>query len=350
MKKTITYSLVTDKPRIMKIISKYQLLLLLCGLFFAACEHETDTFDGPNLIDRFGEFALIEPLTLNRSTVDFGAGENVVLMAKFNKRINFTAVITGNESGAVKIIEGFDSELSSANAVWRGRTTELPFFRQENCTIELIIPEADSLTFTEQVEVVGTTTYEGSLYTGFEEEPSDNIFFGNFEFEFTANTRRTNDGGAAEGDWYYYFEGTDNVVANFFTGLIDIKSSITGETYAPVPTTVPEDLYFNCFISADAGPHGIAVIQIVVDSNDSGEFEDGQDTAIPIGDVNLDFIGWQHIFVNLGELGMTEEQVGKIVNIRALLISNMNTQPNPPLQVDYGLDFLIFTDGGPLEL
>lgn len=320
------------------------------AILAASCDHETDIFDGPNLVDRFGDFTVLEPLMLDRTTVDFSSGETVAMTAKFNKTVAYDIVITGMESGAQRIIQDFASELTGENATWTGRTTNLPFFREENCLVELIVPEEDSLTLTAEVEVVGRRAYEGSLYTDFETDPLDDIFFGNFEFELTNNTGRRDDGNAAEGNFYYLFEGTDDVVANFFCGLIDIKASITGQTYAPVPTTIPEDLFFNCFVYADGGPHGIAVIQIVWDSNGSGAFEDGTDAAIPIGDLPLNWVGWQQVSVNLSELGMTEEQVSKIVNIRALLISDMNSQPNPPLQVDYGLDYLTFTAGKPLEL
>lgn len=326
-------------------------IFLLAALFAApGCDHDKDAFDGPGLIDRFGEFALIEGLGISRATVDFAANESVFFTAKFSKQVNFQIVITGQESGAVKIIDGFAREVSADNATWFGGTTELPFFRLEKCTVELLVEEAGDLMETGEVEIVGTRVYPGSLLTGFEEDPGDNIFFGNFEFELNADSKRTNDGMAAEGDWYYRLEGTDNVVPNFFVGLIDIKASIIGATYVPVPTTVPEDLYFNCFVLSDGRPHGIAVIQIIYDSNDSGQFEDGQDTAFPIGDIPLDWIGWRHISVNLAEIGMTEEQVSKIVDVRVLLISNMNTQPDPPLEVGFGLDFLIFTAGRPLEL
>ena len=102
---------------------------------------------------------------------------------------------------------------------------------------------------------------------------------------------------------------------------------------------------------ADGGPHGIAVIQFVYDSNDSGAFEDGQDQTFQIdGDYPLGFEGWRHINHTMADIGMTEEEVSKIVAIRALLISDLNSQPDPPLQVDFGLDFLTFTSGGPLEL
>lgn len=74
------------------------------------------------------------------------------------------------------------------------------------------------------------------------------------------------------------------------------------------------------------------------------------DQAFPIGDVPLNFVGWRHINLSLGSIGMTEQQVSRIVAIRALLISDMNSQPTPPLQVDYRLDFITFTNGKPLEL
>lgn len=329
----------------------YKGLLLLSFLTLVSCDHETDFFDGPNLIDRFGEFNLVEGLSASASSVDFAAGETVFFQAQFNKRVNFVLSITGTESGAVKRIEGFDNILNADNATWEGGTTDLPLFGEELCMVELLIPEADSLRLTTEVTSTSRKNYEGNVYTAFENDPADNIFFGNFEFEFTANTGRRNDGLAAEGDWYYFFEGTDDVVPNFFVGLIDIQASITGNTYAPVPTTIPEELYFNAFMYSDGGPHGIAVLQVVTDTNDSGAFEDGPDQTFQVeGDFPLNWIGWRQVSFALGELGMTEEQVSKIVNVRALLISDMNSQPNPPLQVDYRLDYITFTAGQPLQL
>lgn len=333
----------------MKNISLYTILSLFILVGFG-CDHDTDFFDGPNLEDRFGEFNLIEGLEVNRTTVDFTAGEDVRMTARFNKNVDFIIRITGLESGAVKVIEAFDNELDASNAIWEGGTTTLPLFRQEMCRIELEVPEA-SLVQEAMVEVVGTRVYEGSLFTDFESELGADLFLGNFEFELTGNTGRRFDGNAAEGSAYWYFEGTDNVVPNFFAGLADISSTTTGETYAPLPTTVPEDLWFNCFMYADGGPHGIAVIQFIVDSNDSGAFEDGEDAAFQLdGDFPLDWTGWRHINHTMADLGMTEDDVTKIVAIRLLLISNMNSQPNPPLQVDYGIDFITFTSGAPLEL
>jgi hypothetical protein len=327
------------------------LLVGAVSLFVIGCDHETEPFDGPSLINRFGEFMLIDSLESSPMSVDFSQGETVSFSASFNKEVEWILTLRGIETGAVKRIEGFSNFLSMENALWEGRTTELPFFGTEQVAVELLIASADSLRLRDTIEVLGLRDYEATVFTDFEQNLGGSATLGNFEFELTNRTGRRNDTVAAQGDWFYYFEGTDDVVPNFFVGLVDIRSTVTGQTYAPVPTTVPEELFFNAFLLTDGGPHGIAVIQFIFDSNDNGTYEDGMDQVFQLpGDFPLSGTGWQHIHHPMSEVGMSEEQLQKIVAIRLLLISDMNSQPMPPLQVDYGIDFLAFTSGGPLEL
>ncbi len=337
------------KIQLLKVTLAFCLFTTL--FLFSACDRDTETFDGPSLVNRFGEFMLVEPLTVSRSTVDFDAGEEVSFGASFNKEVEWFVEIKGLESGAVKIVDGFSNELTDVNAVWEGGTTTLPFFNLERCAVELIIPTEDSLRFFDTVEVVGLKNYEGSLFTDFEQDLGSDLFFGNFEFEFTNRTGRRSDIPAGQGDFFYYFEGTDQNVPNFFVGLVDISAQVTGQTYIPLPSSDPEDVFFNAFLYTDGGPHGIAVIQFIFDSNDSGAFEDGTDQTFQLpGDFPLSGEGWNHISHPMSEVGITEEQLEKLVGLRILLISDMNSQPSPPLAVDYGIDFITFTQGGPLEL
>jgi len=315
------------------------------------CNHNTESFDGPSLVDRFGEFDLVAALEVSQPTVDFEAGETVYFTAQFNKNVDWVVVITGMESGAVKRIEGFDKEVGQENAIWDGGTTDLPFFKAEMCTVELVVPEEPDFLNIGEVTSLSTKTYNGSLFADWEEDPGVNVEAGNYEFELTPNSGRQNNIPAAQGEYYYLLEGTDNVVPNFFVGLANVSSKIAGETYASLPTTVPENLYFNCFLYSDGGPHGIAVIQFVFDSNDSGAFEDGSDLTFQVaGDFPLNWEGWQLISHPMSETGMTQEQLEKLVAIRLILISDMYSQPADPLQVKFGADFLTFTEGGPLEL
>ncbi len=316
-----------------------------------ACEHEDEPFAGPSLIDRYGDFTVIQELSVNTTLVDFAAGETVIFTAEFNISVDWVIEITGTETGAVKRITGFDKFINAENATWIGNTTDLPFFSTEMCTVELLVPEQEDFVNTADVEIVSTRVYPGSLFTDFEAEPGSAIQFGNFEFELTNQTGRQNNAIAAQGDYFYFLQGTDNVVPNFFVGLINISSNITGETYAPLPTTIPENLYFNCFIRSSGTPHGIAVIQFVFDSNDSGAFEDGTDQTFQLpGDFPLNWTGWRHINHSMSEVGMTQAQLQKLVTIRVLLISDMNSQPSPPISVEFAIDYLTFTQGGPLQL
>ncbi len=325
--------------------------LLFTGLVLTNCSRDTEDFEGPFLVDRFGDFTLVEGLEVSTDSVDFSAGERVTFSARFNKRVDWIVRITGKESGSIKRVVGFDNNLNADNAVWTGGTTVLPLFRAEPCLVELIIPEADSLTLTDSVVIKGSKVFAGGVFYDFEEDPGNNAEFGNFEFEFSPNTGRKNDGLAAQGEWYYLFEGTDNVVPNFFVGVVNFLSVLSGDTYAQLPTTVPEDLWFNMFLYHDGSPHGIAVIQFVFDSNDSGAFEDGQDDLFQLeGDFPLSWTGWRQFSHTMADVGMTQEQLQKLVAIRALLISDMNSQPSPPLPVRFGLDFMIFTEDRPLEL
>lgn len=322
------------------------LLLCLLAVAVAGCDHMTDP-DGPSLVDRFGDFALLEPLEASTGAVDFAAGEAVTFSARFNKQTDWVLEIVGQQSGAVKRIEGFSNELSAANASWRGGTTELPLFKDEPVTASLFFPdEAGSDTTRVELAVLSPRAYPGDVVAAF--EGGDNIRLGNFEFELQ-NFGISAEVPPAQGDGFYLFRGTDNVVNNFFVGLVELLPT-GGDSYHAVPTTVPEDLYLNFFLYGFDTPNTIAVVQVIADANGNGVFNDGTDTVFPFGDVPIDFTGWRAFSKPLSELGLTQQQAGEIVNVRVLLISDNNSQPSPPLQVEYGIDYVTFTAGGPLQL
>lgn len=318
-------------------------LALVAGL--AGCDHVTDP-DGPNLIDRFGPFTVVDSLGVSRATVDFAAGETLAFTARFNKQVAWVLEITGRESGAVKRIEGFSNELTPANARWNGSTTELPLFGAEAVDVTLVVPAETADTMRVAAEVLTPRTYPGVVAADF--EGTDNITVGNFEFEFQ-NAGLSAEVPPGEGERFWLLRGTDRNVRNFFVGLIDIRPR-AGASFFTVPTSIPEDLHFNMFLRGLGTDHTIAVVQLIADGNGSGRFEDGQDTVFPFGDIPVDFEGWELFSKTVGELGMTQTQAQELVAIRVLLISDNNSQPTPPLQVAYGIDYLTFTAGGALEL
>ncbi|MEM1057539.1 MAG: hypothetical protein AAGI52_18635 [Bacteroidota bacterium] len=320
--------------------------LALVVIFGATgCDHVTDP-DGPRLIDTFGPFAIGDPVGADRATVDFAAGQQVVFSGTFSKQVDWVLEITGLESGAVRRIEGFSDELNATNAVWQGRTTNLPFFKQEDVEAALFVPSENSDTTRVTIAVDAPRTYPGNVFSDF--EGGEDIFIGNFEFEFE-NAGISNEVPAGEGETFYLMRGTDDVVRNFFAGLIDVRPDNGG--IFDVPTTVPEDLYFNFMIRSFETDFTIAVVQLVVDDNGTGAYELDQDAIFPFGDIEVDFEeGWRLFSKPVSELGLSEEEAQNIVGVRVVLISDANSQPTPALQVAFGIDYITFTAGSPLEL
>lgn len=331
--------------RLLKIQAAF-LAVLLVG--FLSCDHDTEPFDGPGIIDRFGPFNLVTELGVSQPTVDFSVGESVFFTAEFNKNIDWVIEITGQTSGAVKRIEGFSKTIDASNATWDGGTTVLPLFRAEPCTAVLIIPEEPSISSSVMVTTQSGKDYDGILFTDFESTLGSETFVGNFEFELTAGQRSDT---PAEGGQYYIMEGTDDVVPNFFVGLVDISSTVAGNTYMQFPNNVPEDIYFNCFMHSEGTAHGIGIIDFGFDTNGNGEFDPDNDLLLRVGEYDLStWEGWRQISHPMSDTGVTEADLGKLVGIRMILISNMNSQPNPPIPVGFGIDYMTFTAGGPLEL
>ncbi len=319
-------------------------LVLALGAAAAGCDHVTDP-DGPNLIDRFGDFALLDTLAASRATVDFAAGETVTFSARFNKQVDWIVQITGRESGAVKRIEGFSNEITADNARWNGGTTDLPLFRDEAVDVQLLVPAEVLDTVRTVVEVLTPRVYPGNVAAAF--EGGENITVGNFEFELE-NSGISTEVPAGQGNSFYLLRGTDDVVRNFFAGLIDIRP--TGGSIFAVPTSVPEDLYFNFLIRDFDTDFTIAVVQLIADGNGSGAYEPDQDTVFPFGDIRIDFSGWRLFSKSVGEMGLSQAQAQSIVAVRVVLISDNNAQPTPPLQVAFGIDYITFTAGDRLQL
>lgn len=334
-------------------------LVLATGFAVAGCDHNTE-FDGPNLTDRFGPFTPLDPIAADRSTVDFAAGQQVVFSGSFNKQVNWVIEITGQESQAVKRIEGFSDELDDTNATWDGGTTVLPFFKDEPVEAILFVPEEMSDTSRVALTVTTPRTYPGSVVADF--EGGDALSLVNPEFEFD-EVGISSEITPAQGNGFYLLRGTDDVVANnFFIGLVTILPPGGAGTF-DVPTDIASELFLNLFLYNYETANTIPVVEVVVDGNGTGRYEDGQDVIIPIGsDVEFPNVvdglvegGWNaysEAASSFGAFGggLTDQQTQQIVAIRVVLISDANAQPNPPLQVEYGVDFITFTAGGPLEL
>ncbi len=322
--------------------------VLLLSAAFLGCDHATEAA-GPSLIVRFGEFELQESLSASRDSVDFAMGESVSFSARFNKPVNWTVEITGQESGAIKRVQGFSNELTEENARWVGGTTQLPLFRQEPVSAVLLVSDEDFVApDTVRIGVLSERSYPGNVVTSFEDDDEAVATLRNFEFELDAASGPSMEVPAAAGETFYLLRGTDTVVDNFFVGLAEITSR-SNDGYFMVPTNVPENLFFNAFLYNFGSSNTIAILDVVVDTNGNGTFEDGTDAIFGSGDIRLDEPGWSQFSQSIAEFGLTEAQTQQIVAVRLVLISDNNSQPDPREPVDFGVDYITFTAGGPLR-
>lgn len=336
----------------MNFFNKYLILFFITAVAVSGCEHD-DTPEGPNLVDRFGPFRVDENLSADRDSANFSEGETITFSAEFNKNVNWIIKVEGMESGSVKFIERFSRVINEENGVWDGGTTELPLFREEACRVTLSVPEEDpDYGDTLMVNAIGTKVYDGNLVADFEAQAGGSIQLGDFEFELSPSSGRANDVAAAQGEYFYRLAGTDNESGgptdNFFVGLAAILPSINGETYFQVPTTNPQNLYINHFLLGVGSQYTRAIVEIVFDTNDNGEFNDGVDELVA-WEVDPSYTGWRLQSRSLDFPGVTNEKLEKIVAIRLILISLNNLQPDPREEVEFGSDFIIFTQG-PLQL
>jgi len=106
-------------------------IALFTLIAISSCKKET-AIEGPELVDIFGEFKVLEPLRASNKTPDFSVGNTVVYATKLSIRTTWTIEIIGLNSGARKVFTGNDKDFSANQITWNGSITFAPFFRKMN--------------------------------------------------------------------------------------------------------------------------------------------------------------------------------------------------------------------------
>lgn len=326
-------------------------LVFAIGIIFTACKKEDD-FEGPSLVDLYGDFAVIEGLEVSNSNVDFEGGQTTFFTARISKNVNWTLKITGVESGAVKYITGFSNELNSTNARWNGTTTDLPMFRAEACMAELSF-ENETEVLTANLSVASAKLYQGLVLADFESGfPTGWTTFiqSGAGMSFTV----TNTDIAGQGNFYYDMGGA--VDWDYLIGYIDIPGSAynTEGTSFPLSNN-PANNYFNTLLYNPPGVNNaIVLFQFWEDDNQNGTYENNEDMwSLQVDDLTT---GWQRISRKYSDIpalvngqpstpaGNGVHEPNKLRNIRLLFLAN----PATGYSQNY-LDYMIFTENGALQ-
>lgn len=332
-------------------MKKLQLFSILGLTLLASCKKDDVNFDGPSLIDLYGEFSILSPLEVSDDNLDFAAGEQATFTAEFSKSVDWTVRITGLESGAVKNITGFSRLLDVSNAVWNGSTTNLPMFKAEECAVALFVAsETDTLRDT--LTVISPKVNNGLLLADFED--GWNAGWGSFvqsgaDMSFVIRE----DGQAAQGNKYYDMGGEVNW--DWLIGLIDIPASAYGAPTFALSSN-PENVYFNILMAKQPGiTNALVLFQFREDDNGDGVYTDNEEDLFSI-EVRLDDQdGWQLISSKYADLatlinGAAADPIGnglhepdKLLQVSILMLANPASGYSQAW-----MDYILFTENGPL--
>ena len=341
---------------------KRVLYILVLGTVLSSCERE-EGFQGPSLIDQFGEFNVVENLQISNPDVDFAAGESSFFRAEFSKSVNWEIVIKGAVSGAEKVISGSSRILDEDNASWDGSTTNLPMFKIEDCDLTLkvsynvnasdtIISVTDSLIAENTIAVSTTKVDNGLLLADFETgvNPDWEIFAqngGNMSFNVTSNN-------SPQGNSYYDMGG--NVDWDWLIGLVDFPATAYGNSTFDLNDNGAK-VYFNVMLNMPQGLDNppIVLLQFREDDNNNGVFEEGLEDmyAIEIRDLEP---GWQLVSLKYSDLaslvnGAPVDADGNGVHnpdllnkVSVLMLAQQGGGYSQTL-----MDYVIFTEDQPLK-
>ena len=331
-------------------MKKTILFVLLSSLLYTSCKVDEE-FEGPSLVDLYGDFSIIDSLDITNPNVNFSTGESTAFTATFSKNVNWKLEVTGLQSGAVKRFEGFSNSLTAANATWNGTTTDLPMFRAEPCSVKLII-ESAGVTLLKTLTVAGSKVYSGFVVADFEN--GWNSGWNKYvQSGANMNFALNDDGSAAQGDLCYQMAG--EVSWDWLIGLVNMPGSAYGSTYYPL-TSNPSNLYFNTMLyKPTVIDNGVVLFQIKEDDNQDGMYSVGTEDMYSI-QVSLSDTAWSKIsqrYDNIptlvngapsGAIGNGLHEPNKVIEVSILFLANPTSGFSNTL-----LDYMIFTEGSALE-
>ena len=160
---------------------------------------------------------------------------------------------------------------------------------------------------------------------------------------------------AAQGSYYYDMGG--EVDWDWLIGMIEFPATAYGENTFPLSDN-PSEVYFNTMVYLPSGlTNPLLLVQFREDENEDGEFDEATEdmyaVEIPAGSLTT---GWQLISIKYSDLtalangapvdpnGNGNHEPNKLWKISNLFLAN----PSSGYAQLY-MDYVIFTEGGPLK-
>jgi len=223
----------------MKIKTK---IILFMGLVFLLHSCTKQEFEGPSIATIYGDFELIEPLIVTNKNPIFSSNDQVGFHCEFNKPIKWKITILGLSTSAFREITGFSNLIDSNMIVWKGGPSQVPFFAEEDCAIELSF-ENETDTLRDTITIVSAKNFDdGIWFEDFEDGiPSDGlVYYNNDGGSMTFSVANDN---ALLGNSYFNMGGRVNW--DWVLGNIDLPINMSDVSQNS------DDLYINLGILSD---------------------------------------------------------------------------------------------------
>ena len=223
----------------MNIKTKIILFLSLICFLYSCTKKE---FEGPSIDILYSDFEVIEPLKIINKNPSFSSNEQVSFHCEFNKPVQWIIAIMGLSTSANRQITGFSNLIDSNIIVWNGGPSQVPFFSEEVCAIELTF-ENETDTLRDTINIVSAKTYEnGVWFEDFEDGlPVNGLVYYNTDGGGMTFSVANDD--ALLGNSYFKMGGRVNW--DWPLGNLDLPLNITNISQAS------DDLYINIGILSD---------------------------------------------------------------------------------------------------
>ena len=329
----------------------------VCVLFFGCTKGD---YEGPAINNLYGDFMITDSFRIINNNPDFSIGEKVKFHCNFNKTIQWKITIVGLESNSKKTLTGFNNLIDSMSISWNGNTSQVPFFNQEICSLELTF-ENEVDTIRDTLTIAQPKIYEGTLVADFENGiPADAVVYHQFSMNMTFDVASDD---PLEGSSYFKMGGRMGW-NEWLLGQIDIPLDLSNIN------TNADNFYINLgVLSGISGEFATDQFVNILISESSYPFNDnstnnGADVFQDTMEVYkyqirpVDWVGWNMISVSYDDFevkwpgGNNFREPKNITAIRLQCQSCPSASANCPeninIDVRTDIDYVIFTENSDL--
>lgn len=342
-------------------------IVLISGIaVLVSCKKYKDEFYGPGLGYAPDDFTA-SALVASNSNPDFTTG-TVSFQSEFNATVRWTLTLTGQTSGAVKMIKGLSNSLNESNSVWNGTTDTTKLF-QKNETVNVVLTVlgwkesiSTSVTISEvrdRGKVIGAfnaiTVDHGAKNWA---DISGLYWYYSFETNEYDLVDPIADPTCPEGSHALLISGHD-ANSSYYIGQVGITAPSIG-AFTPGPITSVDDVYINFYLKGcgtQANKDYKFVVQLFEDDNNNGSIQYNGEEGKYTYQVSLQYDGWKLYSIKYSDLILDATVVPpadqnynpeKIGNIGFFFGANTSVGLSATDVISPELDFVTITTNGPL--